>query len=80
MNIINKLRDLKLSLDYKRVKGNNPKNPKVQFFSDLKNKKKNKKKASYLKEKILNIQQKINLNKNSTDTILKQTPFNERRG
>ena len=80
MNIMNKLRDLKLSLDYKRVKGNNPKNPEVQFFSDLKNKRKNKKKASYLKEKILNIQQKRNLNKNSTDTTFKQTSFSERRG
>lgn len=85
MNIMNKLRDLKLSLDYKKVKNNKPRKPEVSFFSDLKNKKKNKKKASLLKEKIFNLQKK-NLNEggdgaehyiniNSTDTT-----FSKRRG
>jgi hypothetical protein len=86
MNIMNKLRDLKLSLDYKKVKNNEPRKPEVKFFSDLKNKKKNKKKASSLKEKIFNLQKK-NLKEedaqhtiSSRDTTFNQTSFSERRG
>lgn len=86
MNIMNKLRDLKLSLDYKKVKNNEPRKPEVKFFSDLKNKKKNKKKASSLKEKIFNLQ-KNNLKEegaehaiSSRDTTFNQTSFSERRG
>lgn len=85
MNIMNKLRDLKLSLDYKKVKNNEPRKPEVKFFSDLKNKKKNKKKASSLKEKIFNLQKK-NLEEgaqhtiSSRDTTFNQTSFSERRG
>ena len=85
MNIMNKLRDLKLSLYYKKVKNNEPRKPEVKFFSDLKNKKKNKKKASSLKEKIFNLQKK-NLEEgaqhtiSSRDTTFNQTSFSERRG
>lgn len=82
---LNKLRDLKLSLDYQKVKNNEPRKPEVKFFSDLKNKKKNKKKASSLKEKIFNLQKK-NLEEgaqhtiSSRDTTFNQTSFSERRG
>lgn len=83
---LNKLRDLKLSLDYKKVQNNEPRKPEVKFFSDLKNKKKNKKKASSLKEKIFNLQ-KNNLKEegaehtiSSRDTTFNQTSFSERRG
>jgi hypothetical protein len=83
---LNKLRDLKLSLDYQKVKNNEPRKPEVKFFSDLKNKKKNKKKASSLKEKIFNLQ-KNNLKEegaehtiSSRDTTFNQTSFSERRG
>lgn len=80
MNIVNKLKDLKLSLDYKWVKNkdNKPRKPNVNFFFDLKNKKKNKKRASSLKEKILDLQKK-NLNKDSSNTTLKQESFSEKR-
>lgn len=86
MNIMNKLRDLKLSLDYKKVKNNGPRKPEVKFFSDLKNKKRNKKKASSLKEKIFNLQ-KNNLKKEGAEhtissrvTTFNQTSLSERRG
>jgi len=83
---LNKLRDLKLSLDYQKVKNNEPRKPEVKFFSDLKNKKKNKKKASSLKEKIFNLQKKNLKEKgaehtiSSRDTTFNQTSFSERRG
>lgn len=83
---LNKLRDLKLSLDYKKVQNNEPRKPEVKFFSDLKNKKKNKKKASSLKEKIFNLQKKNLKEKgaehtiSSRDTTFNQTSFSERRG
>lgn len=80
MNIVNKLKDLKLSLDYKWVKNNDnkPQKPNVNFFYDLKNKKKNKKRASSLKEKILDLQKK-NLNKGSSNTTFKQESFSKKR-
>ena len=77
-NIMHKLKDLKLSIDYKKVKNNKPKKPKISIFSDLRNKKKDKKKAFYLKEKIFNIQ-KRNLN-NSSNTTFNKTSFSKRRG
>jgi hypothetical protein len=75
MDIKNKLKDLKLSLDYKWVKnkGNKPKDG--NFIFDLQNKKKNKKRASFLKEKLLDTQ-KRNLNK---DFTFKQESFSKRR-
>lgn len=80
MNIVNKLKDLKLSLDYKWVKNNDnkPQKPNVNFFYDLKNKKKKKKRASSLKEKILDLQKK-NLNKGSSNTTFKQESFSKKR-
>lgn len=55
-NIINKLNDLKLSLDYKLSKLNNkPKKPEFNFYSYYKERKKSKKKALALKEKLLQI-------------------------
>lgn len=80
MDIKNKLKDLKLSFDYKWVKnkGNKPKNPDGSFIFDLKNKKKNKKRASFLKEKILEAQNK-NLNKDFSNTAFKQESFSKKR-
>ncbi len=80
MNIVNKLKDFKLSLDYKWVKNkdNKPKKPNVNFFFDLKNKKKSKKRASSLKEKILDLQKK-NLNKDYSNTTFKQESFSQKR-
>lgn len=80
MNIKSKLKDLKLSLDYKWVKnnGNKPNKPEGTFFIDLNNKKENKKRASYLKDKILDAQKK-NLNKDFTNTTLKQESFSQKR-
>lgn len=55
-NIINKLNDLKLSLDYRLSKLNNkPKKPEFNFYSYYKERKKSKKKALALKEKLLQI-------------------------
>lgn len=80
MDIKNKLKDLKLSLEYKWVKNNNnkPNKPEGTFFFDLNNKKENKKKASYLKEKIFDAQKK-NLNKDFTSTTCKQESFSQKR-
>lgn len=79
-NVLNKLRDLKLSLDYKWAKNKDkrPKKPEGYSFFDFKNKKKNKKRASYLKEKILNSQNK-NLNKDYPNTTLKKESLSKRR-
>ena len=78
MDIKNKLKDLKLSLDYKWVKnkGNQPKDGNLIF--DFQNKKKNKKRASFLREKILDAQ-KRNLNKDLPNTTFKQESFSKRR-
>jgi hypothetical protein len=55
-NIINKLNDLKLSLDYRLSKLNNkPQKPEFNFYSYYKERKKSKKKALALKEKLLQI-------------------------
>ena len=80
MDIKNKLKDLKLSFDYKWIKnkGNKPKNPEGSFIFDLKNKRKNKKRASFLKEKILEAQNK-NLNKDFSNTAFKQESFSKKR-
>ena len=79
-NILNKLRDLKLSLDYKWVKNKDkrPQKPEGYSFFDFKNKKKNKKRASYLKEKILDSQNK-NLNKDYPNTTFKKESLSKRR-
>jgi hypothetical protein len=55
-NIINKLNDLKLSLDYRLSKLNDkPQKPEFNFYSYYKERKKSKKKALALKEKLLQI-------------------------
>lgn len=56
-NLINKLNDLKLSLDYRLSKLNNnkPKKPEFNFYSYYKERKKSKNKALALKEKLLQI-------------------------
>lgn len=77
MNIMNKFKDFKLSLDYKWAKDNKPRKPESNFFFDLRNKKKNKKRASYLKKEILNTQNK---NSQAQDTTFKEISFSERRG
>lgn len=81
MNINNKLKDLKLSLDYKWIKnkGNKPGKPNSNILLNIKSKKENKKKVSYLKEKLLNTQ-KRNLNNNSPDTVINKTSLGQRRG
>ena len=76
MDIKNKLKDLKLSLDYKRFKNKGNKPNDGSFIFDLKNKKKNKKRASFLKEKILDAQK---INKDLPNTTLKQESFSKRR-
>ena len=76
MDIKNKLKDLKLSLDYKRFKNNGNKPNDGNFIIDLKNKKKNKKRASFLKEKILDAQKR---NKNYPNTTFRQESFSKRR-
>lgn len=76
MDIKNKLKDLKLSLDYKRFKNKGNKPNGGSFIFDLKNKKKNKKRASFLKEKILDAQKR---NKDLPNTTLKQESFSKRR-
>lgn len=80
LDIKKKLKDLKLSLDYKWFKnnGNKPNKPKETLFIDLNNKKENRKKASFLKEKIFDAQ-KRNLNKTFPSTTLKQKSFSEKR-
>lgn len=80
LNIKKKFKDWKLSLDYKWFKnnGNKPNKPKETFFMDLNNSKKNKKKASYLKERVLNAQ-KRNLDQSSPSTTFKQQSFSEKR-
>jgi len=80
MDIKSKLKNLKLSLDYKWVKNNNkPNKPKGTFVFDLNNNnKENKKKVSYLKDKIFDAQKK-NLNKNFTNTTFKHESFSQKR-
>jgi hypothetical protein len=80
LDIKNKLKDFKLSLDYKWFKnnGNKPNKPKETIFFDLNNKKENKKRASSLKEKIFDAQ-KRNLDKGSPSTTFKQESFSEKR-
>nr|YP_010043381.1 hypothetical protein J6781_mgp07 [Cladobotryum mycophilum]QPD06675.1 hypothetical protein [Cladobotryum mycophilum] len=81
INILDKIKDLKLSLDYKRFKGpQNPKDPqnsKISFFFNKKKSKENKKTAFELKEKILKVQS--NLNDNNLDVKPIQTSFNKKR-
>ena len=79
-NIKKKFKDWKLSLDYKwfQNNGNKPNKPKETLFMDLNNKKENKKKASYLKEKILDAQKK-NLDQSSPSTTFKQESFSKKR-
>jgi hypothetical protein len=58
-NILNKIKDLKLNIDYKLRKGNKlPKKPEFSenFFSASSKKKKNKKEAFSLKERVLDVQ------------------------
>ena len=80
LDIQKKIKDFKLSLNYKWFKnnGNKPNKPKETFFIDLKNKKENKKRASFLKEKIFDAQKK-NWNQSSPSTIFKQESFSEKR-
>jgi hypothetical protein len=80
LDIKNKLKDFKLSLDYKwfKNKGNKPNKPKETFIFDINNKKENKKRASSLREKIFDAQN-INLNKGYPSTTFKQESFSERR-
>lgn len=76
MNILNRLKHLNESLEYKRSNlKNKPKNPKFNFISFWK-KKKERKKALNLKNKILQIQ---NNNNNNKIHDLNITPFNEKR-
>lgn len=79
-NLKKKFKDWKLSLDYKWFKnnGNKPNKPKETFFTDLNNKKENKKKASHLKDKILDAQ-KRNLDQSSPNTTFKQQSFSQKR-
>jgi len=81
INIIDKLKDWKLDLEYKRFKGpQNPKDPKnstISFFFNKKKSKENKKTAFELKEKILEVQS--NLNENNLDLKPIQTSFNKKR-
>lgn len=76
MDIKNKLKDLKLSLDYKWVKNKSNQPKDGNFIFDLQNKKKNKKRASFLREKILDSQ---NRKKDFPNTTFKQESFSKRR-
>lgn len=80
LDIKNRLKDFKLSLDYKWFKnnGNKPNTPKETFFFNINNKKENKKKASFLKEKIFDAQ-KRNLSKGSPSNTFKQESFSKKR-
>ena len=79
MDFKNKLKDLKLSWDYKWVKNNGkkPQKPEEIFsFLDFKNKKKKQKKAYDLKLRIFEAQQK---QKNIYSTTLQQESFSNKR-
>ena len=76
-NFISKLKDLKLSLEYKYYKSKDPKGPKsLQFFTT--DKKKDKHRALELKKKLLN---KVNRCNDSSAAALdtKEIPFSQRR-
>ena len=80
MNVKNKFQDLKLSLDYKWIKnkGKKPQRPEGSFsVFDLRNKKKNKKRISHLKEKLFEVQQQEQ--KNFSNITLKQESFSKKR-
>ena len=77
MNISDKFKDLKLSLEYK-VKNNSPRKPKMDFISNWINKKKDRKKASLLKEKLLHIQ-KRNLENNYNNLYTNSSPLSDKR-
>ena len=79
MDIKKKLKDLKLSWDYSWAKNKGKRPQEGTLFFDLKDNRKNKKKASYLKEKIFQAQRK-NLNKKHSSTTFKQKSFNNKRG
>lgn len=79
-NILSKLKDLKLDLEYKYYKSKNPKGPKgLQFFT-TKEKKDKDKRALELKEKLLKILTK-NTRDNTSDAALKpeKISFSQRR-
>lgn len=81
INIIDKLKDCKLYLEYKRFKGHktpkDPQNPEISFFFNKKKRKENKRTAFKLKEKILEVQS--NLNENNLEIKPTQTSLNKKR-
>lgn len=79
-NILNTLKDLKLNIDYKLRKGNkSPKKPEfsVNFFSD--SKKKKKKEAFSLKERVLEVQKNKTIVDYSNTTTTRKFSIKETR-